>query len=433
MAQYDKSKERYVDRNNQLFDVNLSADENGQIWKKRYAKSAMQIPKTAEDFSLFHGMFSFGVLSRVWEEIEFTVGSRNDYVFIPEHLVGFNYSTSINQMLNLSSGTTVDMGSGIRTKRYVLCQPNRGTLVSASILCPDPEKNGVRNWGLSLPTDALRFQVEGDGSNWDIYAFRKTDQGIQTNEPLRQYLPDDFDITKSHNYHIQFDVIGNVYYFVDEILVFSEDNVNTLTSPLISDPALPFVFESITYEEGTELVLKCFSMDISIEGGMPDFRIQGSVSNLDGVTVQTVGTAALAVRVPRIVDYNANNVFYSRAITLNKVTNWCRDEAALRLYIIRDTLAPNLEALTWDTIPDSKIEYLEGGDNSLLDTAFQLDKNPSFLVANEWQDIEVKNEISSTDMRNVPHVNPGDIIIFEVVPISSNKETFVTFYYSEIR
>ncbi len=433
MAQYDKSNEKYVDRNNDLFDVNLSADENGQIWQKRYAKTALQLPKYSEDFSLFHGMFSFDLLARVWEEIEFTVSDKQNYVFIPEHLIGFTYSSSINQMLNLSSGTTVDMGSGIRTKRYVLCQPNRGTMVSSTVICPDPHKHGVRNWGLSLPSDSLRFQLEGDGTDWDLYAFRKTDQGIQTNEPLKQYLPDDFNIEKAHNYHIQFDIIGNVYYFIDEILVFSENNVNTLDGPLISDPALPFVFESLTYEQGTELVLKCFSLDISIEGGMDDFRIQGSVSNIDPVTVQPTGTAALAVRVPRNVDYNGNSVFYSRAITLNKVTNWCRDESALRLYIIRDTYATNLESLTWNNVVDSKIEYLEGGDTSLLDTAFQLDKNINFLVANEWQDIEIKNEIESADMRNVPHVNPGDIIIFEVVPIASNKETYVTFYYSEIR
>lgn len=433
MAQFHKTDDKYVDRNNDLFDVVMQSDENGELWNTRSSKSGFNVPKTVADFSLFHAMFSYGILSRIWEEIAFTVASKETYSFPAIELSGFTYSSSQNQMLHLTSGTTQDSGSGIRSKRHMLYQPDRGMIFSSVVKCPDKEKHGIRNWGLSLPYDCIRFQLEGDGTDWEIHAFQKTNNIVTLNEPLKQYLDDDFDPSMVHHYSIQFSLAGNAYFFIDHKLVYSTDNINKLNSAILPDPALPVVIESITYEEGTEIILNVISVGISTEGGTDDIRIQGSVSTLGFVDTINTGTAVLAVKVPRFVDYNSLQTYYSRAITLNKVVSWCRDESSLRVYLMRDTYASNLDALPWLNVTDSKLQYIVGGSASVLQTAFAAIKNTNFIIASEFQDIELKNEITSQDERNVPYINPGDYLIFEVIPVTSNKNASLTFYYSEIR
>lgn len=436
MAQYDIENQIFVERKNNLFDTVIKVDKNGtptsNPFESEIAKTAFNIPKVSQDVSIFSSKFTFDVSARVWEELDFTITDLSKYVFSVVYPTQFTLAESNNQILNLSSGTVANKGSGIRSKKHSIYQPGRGIVISTSVFCSDPEKNGIRNWGVSIVGSCIRFQIDGDGTNWELYALRKNRGEIESQEPLMQYLPDDFDISKPHLYQIQFSSIGDIRYFVDGNLIFTEENVNNIDNQTIPDVSLPIVLESLT-KDGTELFLNVHSVDVSSEGGMVENKLFGAISTVDLVNASTTGTAVLALRVPRFVDYNGVQTYYSSGAVVNKITSFCRDESKMTIIYFRDTQAPNLSAMTWDSVTDSRLLRKSGGTGSELDDAYQLDKANGALVANEWSDLDSKDEIVSLDPNAQGLLNPGDILIVEITPMGGNKDSASSMYYGELR
>ena len=114
-TQYNINREEYSERNNNLFEVHMQADENGELWNKRYNKDAWGRPKAILDHSLFSASWTHDVPARVWEEESVT---RVGEVITITPQPTFNKATSREGMLSLKSGTVQNDGNALRSKRF---------------------------------------------------------------------------------------------------------------------------------------------------------------------------------------------------------------------------------------------------------------------------------------------------------------------------
>jgi len=436
MAQYNKNTASYLGQNTTLHEVVMTADRDGNILGSAgridYALDAYGRPKTILDKSLFSSTFTHSVLSRVWEELEFTPATNTS-----NFLAGFTNATSRKGMLSLVSGTTAGTGSVLRTKRHFRYQVNRGQLFSTSANCPNPTTNGSRLWGLTTRNDGFSFQLNGDGEDWDLVVIHRAYGEIVSTDSIKDALllkQPDFDPSMHHLYDIQID--KSVKYFVNAELIFVDTHENETEFMPIEDESLTVAFGSICTEEDTEIELLVGNVDVSSEGGFEEPRkIFGSINTgLSFVQIDNTDseTAMLAIRVPREITYDSRTVIQTRGVQLNKLVTWIRDEARTAVYYFRDTGATNLNALTWDAVPDSvAVQTLMGGDSSALHTAFVADKANGQLILAEWSDLEVKNVISNPSERADFIATPGDIIVIAGAAIGNNKDANVTLYYAE--
>lgn len=383
--------------------------------------------KTITDYSLFHGICTFDVPNQVWEEQ--TVATNGDWT--PLSVTGTNVS-SVGGALECRSGTTLNAGGAVRSKRNPRYQPNRGHLYSTAVICPSPNADGIRRWGVFDGDNGVYFELEGDGASHVLYAVRKSNGTVKTRQAVS--LPTGFDVSKGHVYDIQYQWrgLGNYKWFADLQEVYADEILGTLTELSVQNPALPASYESITHTT-TEIKIQAGCVDITSEGGLSEGRQFATVST--GTTFYSAantGSAIIALRLPRTVTYNAATVNNTRDIVLSKLTSWCRDEAATRVWFGRDTTATNLAALTWTDLNGGNVEYLLGGAGSALDTAFQADKASMQLVLTEWVDIEDKNIIINPSEDAAPfYGTPGDIIVIEIQSIAGTDDCVATLYLSE--
>lgn len=459
MAQYNKLTSQYVDRNNDLFDVKMVADADGNIAstatplpvtlgsdnitingnitipatvttaQHAYATDAWTRPKTIIDHSLFSATWTFGIPSRVWEEYQFD-GST----WTPQ--ATFSRGSEQNKMLSVVSGTVATNGTTVATKKYIRYQPNRGQLYSTAVIMPNATANGIRRFGMATPQDGVFFEMVGDGSNWDIFAGRRSYGSLSNYVSIKSAilaLFPSFDPSKGNVYDIQYQWrgVGNYTFFVNLEPVYVEEYLGTGTQLSMSDPALQ-PFYSAYSGDGTEVELLSGCVDVSSEGGaINESTLFGTIGTGDTLlstsNTANVDNAVLAVYVPRTA---GNGAFNSRGAFLDKLVTWTNADATTKVYAFRDTQAPNLAALTWSDIPDSDIKYLVGGAGSALQTAYDLDDSAEFTVLSERELLNTKNVITNPSANSDFAVSPGDIIVISILT-GANKSTLANLYFSE--
>ena len=276
--------------------------------------------KVINDFSLFRGIWTFDVPNRVWEEA--SIDSAGDWTVIAA--TGTN-ATSVDGMLNLASGTTADEGAALSSKRHPRYEPNRGHLYSTAVMCPSPTADGIRRWGAYGEDNGVYFELEGDGSNWTLYACRKSDGTVKIRQALT--MPTDFDPAKGHVYDIQYQWrgVGNYKWFVNLSTVYTDAILGTLTELSVQNPAAMASYESITHTT-TEIVLNAGCVDISTEGGNGGNRVfQTVTTGTTLVQADATGRAVLGIKVPRTLSYGGGTVENTRDTVIGKVSGWVRD------------------------------------------------------------------------------------------------------------
>ena len=397
----------------------------------RYSTDAWGRPKTILDESLFSATWTFDIQARIWEEWAYTEGSG----WSPQ--VGFTNSISEDHMLTVKSTTTVGGGCTLASKVHPKYQPNRGHLYSTALIHPNVTDVGLTRFGLGSPQDACAFEVEGDGVDWDIFAFRRfsgaTSNRVSIKNKVLELFPN-FDPTKGHVYDIQFQWrgVGNYYYFIDLQLVYAEEVLGTREELSMSDPALQAFFSTYCTEAGTERVAKFGCVDITSEGGNGHNKGFGAISSGDVLlpTGNAVSTPMMAVRVPRYIDYEGNATHInSRGVVMDMLNAWCGKDYQVKVWYFRDTTGLNLEALTWNAVPDSRLGSLVGGLGSDLDIAFLADKANGMPILSEFNNAGNKTSIKNEASNAAFNLTPGDIIVFCVKSASGTASA--TAYYSE--
>jgi hypothetical protein len=405
------------------------------LGETRLSADAWGRQKVYQDKSLFEAKWTYDVTNRIWEESSVTGGVRT-----PIPLTG-TYVSSFENSLRVLSGTVAGTGNAVCSKRAPAYQANRGHLYSTAGWMPNANGDANRRWGLFINGNGVYFELEGTGSSWELYAVRKNN-GAPVRQPLKALILakiQDFNPEHNNTYDIQFQwrSAGNYFWYVNQQLIYEEENLGQLTTLSMRMPALPVNYECIT-NDGVEYEMRLGCVDVTSEGGIQPQRLSFALSaggipgSFLNVTTSTYGSATIAMRIPRTVSYGGGTVENTRALVGNRVSSWTRDESVIALWIARDIVATNLDALTWSTVPDSINEYLIGGSGSALDVAFQLDAPNMFKVAEEAEDIEIKDKIENPDAEASPYYfMPGDILVVSCKPVGPNKENMTTIYLSE--
>lgn len=408
----------------------LAASSNNA---NRYNTDAWGRPKSVIDHSLFSASWTFEVSPAIWEEWSYTEGSG----WTP--ITGFTNASSTEHMLTVKSTTTQGGGCTIASKVHPKYQPNRGHLYSTAIMHPNVTDVGLSRFGLGSPIDGCFFEIEGNGTDWDIFAARRYNGAIETRVSVKEKLLANnptFDPSKGHVYDIQFQWrgAGNFYFFVDLELVHTDEVLGNYTHLSMGDPALPAFFSSYCTQAGTERILQAGCVDITSEGGENYGRTSfGSVYTGDSLVTlgNNVDTATIALRVPRYITYNGNpNKINSRGAIMDKLITWTRDEGLTKVWLFRDVAATNLNGLTW-LDNGGETTHLTGGTASALNTAFQLDKANGLVIVSEWSDLDVKNIITNESANSPFNLTPGDILVVTVKCLNANVKSAASLYFSE--
>lgn len=302
---------------------------------------------------------------------------------------------------------------------------------------PNATDVGLTRFGLGSPQDACAFEIEGDGTDWDMFAFRRfggvTSNRVSIKDAILEKFPN-FDPSKGHVYDIQFQWrgVGNYYYFVDLELVYAENVLGTRTELSMSDPALQTFFSTYCTEAGTERVAKFGCVDVTSEGGNGHNKQFGSINSGDALlaTGNQVSTAMIAMRVPRYITYEGDAAHVnSRGVVMDMLNAYCDKAYQVKVWYFRDTVGTNLEALTWTSLPDSRMGTLSGGASSALDVAFQADKANGLVILSEFAQAGAKTSITNNSSSASFQLTPGDILVFTVRSTSGTASA--TAYYSE--
>ena len=431
MAQFNKNTQLYPSDNKTLFEVGMQADENGELWNKRYNKDAWGRPKAVHDYSIFSATWTFGVPTRVWEEVSW------DYINqVPQLQPSFTKVSSREHMLSVKSGTSAGNGTVARSRKFMRYQPNRGQLFSTAVTCPNANAHAVREWGLSTAHNGIMFELDGTGTTWDLFVTRRRSGVVVEKTSIKSHLPADFDPSKGHVYDIQYEWrgVGNFFFFVNLQLVYTMDILGTLDYLSVSDPALPVAFVSTTLQAGSEYELLVGCVDVSAEGGSDPRTLFASIdtgNSLLNCASAGIDTAILAIRVPRSITYNGGSVFNSRGAFMDKLSTWTRNESLTKVYLFRSVTATNLNGISWTNMQDSRSQLAIGGDLSALQTAFLADVSTGVKIVSEWADIDTKNTITNDSKNSDFQIVPGDILVVTVASITTNVKTSASLYFSE--
>ena len=394
------------------------------------ASDAWGRQKVVNDYSLFHGIWTYNVPGCIWVE-EFDETERT-----------ITSATSVNKELKLVSGAGASV---IRTKRAPRYQPNRGLLYSSSVFV-----DGITN--------------TNDGT---LYAVRRTTVGGVTTDnkveiEIDRFFPEGIDLSKGNIFDIQsqWRGVGNVEFFINLKAVTLMNILGTLDNLSVSNPALHIAFECTdtgivrwglfseedglffewNFDSEQETTLRVGCVDLTSEGGRPEGKNYGSYNSGIGDSFYTtnnsdIGTVALALHIPETISYGGGTTHVCRDAEIKRISAICRsDEITVGLYYIRNTTA--FDALSWVTPADSLIQTIQGGTDNLgafndaaLQTAFEAQVGNMELVTVRRADTDVEM-IAEFMMSDSPYyMSAGDFLFLVIVP---DAGTDVTFYNLEL-
>lgn len=284
------------------------------------------VQKVANDFSIFHSLFSFDVPPSLWCVEE-------DGTEIPT--LSSTRATSITGRLNVRSGITAGNDCHLESRRHPRYQPDRGLKWAASVGFKGASLDGILRAGLIVHMEnGVYLKTKGDGF---LYACILK-AGVETHEEQITF-PFPIDITKGNNYDIQLKWrgIGFARFYADDpstalpALIHEISFLNVLDEALfIDNPALSasFIAENVTQEVN----LWCGCIDVSSESGVREKEQYGATSH-----TKTVSSDApiLAIYNPPLIGGKPN----TRDINLARISVSSDKKVTVKAYITRDVAA----------------------------------------------------------------------------------------------
>lgn len=276
----------------------------------------------SQNYSLFHGLFTFDVPPSMW--LLYEDGTEN---IDP---TSWTAAISVEGALSLASEGGDRMLVSRRHPRY---QPNRGLRWSASIFLPNPGADAVRDFGLFTVDDGYFFRLKNSG----LYAVRKR-AGVIVQEELIT-VPFEIDLSKGNIYDIQAQVrgVGNIKFFIGSPdtnqpqLVYQFDLLGTLSTLSVEDPSLCVGFRATKNVDDATLICGC--VDQSSEGGGID-REQYASALAENVSTLT-DTPIIVVRQPTMI----NGRFNSRDIRFARLVLTSDKKTTFKVWLTRDPTA----------------------------------------------------------------------------------------------
>lgn len=375
---------------------------------------AWQRPKSINDYSIIHGLFSNFIPKSVWKE---SINGVEQTTFVN--------CTSDSGLAVISSGATLNDEVVLDTFRSPRYEPNRGHLWSISALLPNPTAAGQRDFGMFTEENGVFFRLKSDGK---LYACRRTtDNGgptTTTTEELidERLIPRSVDYTKGNIYDIQMQWrgVGNIKFFIGDpdkgysVLVHTMEILGTLDILSISNPSLPIAFQSTNL--GDEVEIRAGCVDITTEGGQDLNHEYGSIS-IDNESGSVSGSGFnvpfLVVRNKKVLD-GLRNVRDVQALALYAYSG---SRSFVRVWKTRDETAITLNDQVWRDYGDGLLEFVQydnpGPGDPAVTTPMSFDTSKADLVfgANIATDTTFYTP-AQFEGRTEVHQSPGDIFIF---------------------
>ena len=267
-------------------------------------------PKIINDFSLFHGLWTYDVPKVMWIIKENGIEILDNATLV----------TSYEGMLKVTDGGEVNSR---RNARY---QPNRGWLYSTATIMPNSDEIGVRKFGAFNDENGFLFSLE-DGV---LYAVRKTTYlGITTEFKEEINISNNVNLSLGNVYDIQaqWRGLGSIKFFINLELVHTMDLLGTLSATSISNPALPLTFKVTSGVN--EILVGC--VDLTSEGGFKENRQYNSLTTGE-LSLSTGETAMVVMKINETYHGKLN----TRDIALRRITGYADDNTIMRVYYTRD-------------------------------------------------------------------------------------------------
>lgn len=290
-------------------------------------RDARGVQKFVQDFSLFHGLFTFDVHPAQWIIIEDGVEVQNSLS---------TRGTSVNGYLNVTSGATPGDTCHVESRRHPRYQPDRGAKWAASIGFKGANLDGVLRAGFLVDEEnGIYFKTIGDG---ELYACILND-GVETHADQIDF-PFLIDITKGNLYDIQIQWrgVGLVRYYADNpetgisTLIHSINFLNNLDEEVLTrNPAMSVGFHAENVTQEVSLWSGC--VDVTSEGGLRDREQYGEYSNEQTLTAPN---GIWALYNP---DLAPNGKINTRDLNLARITMKADKKCTVKMYRTRDATA----------------------------------------------------------------------------------------------
>lgn len=308
-------------------------------------RDAYGIPKASVNFSLYHGMFTFDVPESMW--------------FVYENGVQVPNATATGATSEDGALKVISQGTNTRceSRRHPRYQPNRGHYYGASMILPDLEADGIREWGCSTEENGLFFRMESG----TLYAVRRS---LSVDYPTEIELPAGADISKGCLYDIQMQWrgVGFIQFYVSHnkgTTVKHLPLLGTQETLIIANPATSMWFKA---EKKTEdVTMYCGCVDLTSEGGNKE-REQYTSETVD-VPSLSADSPALAIRQPLTINGKIN----TRDARLARIRISADKKSVYGVYLTRDSTA--ITSSNWDRIPGSYMEEATNGEITAHDHA----------------------------------------------------------------
>ena len=363
--------------------------------------------KVANDFSLWHGVFTFDIPSGYWKEVINGVEQTS-----------FTNATSVDGELDLKAGATLNDKTALQTFRHPRYQPNRGHLYSSSMFVDNPTANMVRDFGVFTEESGVFFRFKSDG----IYAVKRTTISSVTTDDERlidpSVLPPGFDASKGNIYDIQMQWrgVGNFQFYIGNpdtgacYLVYQFKNLGTLDNLSVFNPAMPIAFACENLGDNDSL--RCGCVDLTAEGGRVEKGFYGSL----GITTDSGQVAVSGFNVPvlavRSVVTNGGGLINTRDIIALTAIAYGDQRCVMRIWATRDFTAITENDQSWLPFRDGNIEYIEY-DNPNVATPMTFDTAKAELIFTARVDQDQSYDSTALfDSKTDIYQTPGDMFVF---------------------
>lgn len=254
----------------------------------------------------------------------------------------YTRATSTNGMLYLTSGAVPGNRSYLHSRRHPKCLPSRSHTFSASVVLPNKDAIGIRDFGLLQESENGIFFRFKDGK---LYACILSNSVLTYEELIDTGFTIDF--SKGNMYAIQFQWsgIGNIGFFMmnpvnnSMTLVHSINLIGTLDHIYLSTPSLPIGFRCYN-TNGTNVELRVGTADITTLGGAP--VEQYAAYSYSEILVTGTDMAFFAIRLPDTI----NGKISSRNIRPIRLTVSSDKKCSIKAFYTRDS--SRVTATTWD-------------------------------------------------------------------------------------
>ena len=276
---------------------------------------AWGIQKVCFPVSIFHGMWTFDIPASMWFMYE-----NGTQVYTSTNIISENGAAKLT-----TDATNTDLI--LESRECPRYQPNRGHLFSTALIAPNKDNDGTREWGICTAENGVCFRLKSDGL---LYAVIESN-GVETEYLLDTSSISGFDVEKGHLYDIQFQWrgVGNYFFYIDQQLVYTVENLGIVTALTIENPALPIRYEISRNTQDVSLIIGC--ADITSENGILNNTEQYGSVYAEGVSTQNNS--------PIIVAHNPlqiNGVTNTRTVTLARISFNCSKKAVFKVWMTRN-------------------------------------------------------------------------------------------------